>query len=230
MGHNTQFAGPRAADGLSAPRGETLLPFPPQPKKHYRASARTRGNVRESASQQDELRARPVRTRIAGQVRVRTMQAGQTRSCGVRAHTHKHPRTETPAVGSHAACAAALPSGSPPPRPPSERECLLVHNSVTSTSQWVRQPEAASTQFRTVENLSTVQPHKLRPCFRSPPKSPNTHTPTDSHGLWGALEQYLSDPWAPGHAVLCVWKPERRSFTHSRSHARSLEVRFLRSQ
>jgi hypothetical protein len=36
------------------------------------------------------------------------------------AHTHKHPRTETPAVGSHAACAAALPSGSPPPRPPSQ--------------------------------------------------------------------------------------------------------------
>jgi hypothetical protein len=32
VGHNTQFAGPRAADGLSAPHGETLLPFPPQPK------------------------------------------------------------------------------------------------------------------------------------------------------------------------------------------------------
>jgi hypothetical protein len=47
------------------------------------------------SSQQDELRARPVRTRIAGQVRVRAMQAGQTRSCGARAHTNKHPRTET---------------------------------------------------------------------------------------------------------------------------------------
>jgi hypothetical protein len=48
----------------------------------------------------------------------------------------------------------------------------------------------------TGENLSTVQPHKLRPCFQ---------VPTDSHeGLWGAHEQYLSDPWAPGHAVLCV--------------------------
>ena len=47
------------------------------------------------SSQQDELRARPVRTRIAGQVRVRAMQAGQTRSCGARTHTHKHPRTET---------------------------------------------------------------------------------------------------------------------------------------
>jgi hypothetical protein len=57
-------------------------------------------------------------------------------------------------------------------------------------------PSSLSTQFRTVENLSTVQPHKLRSCF----------------------------------AVLCVWKPERRSFTHSRSHARSLEVRFFRSQ
>ena len=32
MGHNTQFAGPRAADRLSAPLGETLLPFPPQPE------------------------------------------------------------------------------------------------------------------------------------------------------------------------------------------------------
>ena len=30
VGHNTQFAGPRAADGLSAPHGETLLPFPPR--------------------------------------------------------------------------------------------------------------------------------------------------------------------------------------------------------
>jgi hypothetical protein len=30
----------------------------------------------------------------------------------------------------------------------------------------------------------------------------------DSQGLWGPHEQYLSDPWAPGHAVLCVWKPE----------------------
>ena len=32
MGHNTQFGGWRAADGLSAPHGETLLPFPPQPE------------------------------------------------------------------------------------------------------------------------------------------------------------------------------------------------------
>ena len=66
------------------------------------------------SSQQDELRARPVRTRITGQVRVVVMQAGQTRSCGVRARTHKHPHTEMPVVGSHATCAAALPSVSPP--------------------------------------------------------------------------------------------------------------------
>ena len=65
------------------------------------------------------------------------------------------------------------------------------------------------------------QPHKLRTCFQ---------VPTDSQGLWEAHEQYHSDPWAPGHAVLCVWKPERRSFTHSRSHDRSLEVRFFRRQ
>jgi hypothetical protein len=37
-------------------------------------------------------------------------------------------------------------------------------------------------------------------------------------GLWGVHEQYLSDLWATGHAVLCAWKPERRSFTHSKSH------------
>ena len=35
-------------------------------------------------------------------------------ACGARAHTHKHPRTEMPVVGSHATCANALPSGSPP--------------------------------------------------------------------------------------------------------------------
>ncbi len=72
----------------------------------------------------DEGKVRVSSTEITGQVRVRAMQAGQTRSCGVRAHTHKPPRT-----------------------------------------------------------LST-------------------------QGLWGPHEQYLSDPWAPGHAVLCVWKPE----------------------
>ena len=62
----------------------------------------------------DEGKVRVSSTEITGQVRVRAMQAGQTRSCGVRAHTHKHPRTEMPAVGSHATCAAALPSGYPP--------------------------------------------------------------------------------------------------------------------
>jgi hypothetical protein len=62
------------------------------------------------------------------------------------------------------------------------------------------------------------RPHELWPCFQ---------VPTDSQGLWGAHEQYLSDPWAPGHAVLCVWNPERRSFTHSKSHARLLSVRFF---
>ena len=62
----------------------------------------------------EELRAR---TRITGQVLVLVMQAGQTRSCGVRARTHKHPHTEMPVVGSHATCAAALPSGSPPTHP-----------------------------------------------------------------------------------------------------------------
>ena len=86
-------------------------------------------------------------------------------------------------------------------------------------------PRPPSHQFRTVgkkfaPKLSN-RPHKLWPCFQ---------VPTDSRGLWGAHEQYLSNPWAPRHADLCMWKPERRSFTHSRSHARSLDRAFCRSQ
>jgi hypothetical protein len=42
-----------------------------------------------------------------------------------------------------------------------------------------------------------------------------------------ASEQYLSELWAPGHAVLCAWKPKTRSFTHSKFHARLLSVRFF---
>ena len=61
-------------------------------------------------------------------------------------------------------------------------------------------------------HLSTVAPQ----IFSDPrPPSQRTYTlwpcfqvPTDSRGLWGPHEQYLRDPWAPGHAVLCVWKPE----------------------
>jgi hypothetical protein len=70
-----------------------------------------------------------------------------------------------------------------------------------------------------------------------PPRPPSQHSfgQLGPHRLSGSLgpgphEQYLSDPWAPGHAVLCVWKPERRSFTHSKCHARLLSVRFFRSQ
>jgi hypothetical protein len=111
--------------------------------------------------------------------RVRAMQAGQTRSCGARTHTHKHPLTETPVVGSQAVCAAALPSGSP-------------------------RPVLPSTQFRTVENLSTVQPHKLRTCFQ---------VPTDSQGLWGAHEQYLSDQWA-SDMRFCVCGSPRGDLSH----------------
>ena len=77
-------------------------------------------------------------------MRVRAMQAGQTRSCGARAHTHKHPRTKMPAVGSHATCAAALPSGSPPA------------------------PSSLSTQFRTVENCQPSNPTNFGLVFRSP--------------------------------------------------------------
>ncbi len=35
VGHNTQFAGPRAAGRFSAPRGETLLLLPPRPSQTY---------------------------------------------------------------------------------------------------------------------------------------------------------------------------------------------------
>jgi hypothetical protein len=82
-------------------------------------------------------------------------------------------------------------------------------------------PPRPPSQFRTVgkkfaPNCPT-DPTNFVLVFRSP----------DSRGLWGAHEQYLSNPWAPLHADLCMWKPERRSFTHSRSHARSLEVRFF---
>ena len=41
VGHNTQFAGPRAADRLSAPHGETLLLLPPRPSQTY---TRARGH------------------------------------------------------------------------------------------------------------------------------------------------------------------------------------------
>jgi hypothetical protein len=41
-GHNAQFGDYRTAGRLSAPRGETLLLFPPQPIEHFMASARAR--------------------------------------------------------------------------------------------------------------------------------------------------------------------------------------------
>jgi hypothetical protein len=42
-GHNTQFADYRAAGRFSAPRGETLLLFPPRHSKTFMASKRARG-------------------------------------------------------------------------------------------------------------------------------------------------------------------------------------------
>jgi hypothetical protein len=107
----------------------------------YLVRTRIAGQVRVCAMQSGQTRSCGSR-RIAGQVRVRAMQAGQTRSCGARAHTHKHPRTETPAVVSHATCAAALPSGSP----------LVL-----------------STQFQTVENCQQSNPTNFGLVFRSPP-------------------------------------------------------------
>jgi hypothetical protein len=77
-------------------------------------------------------------------VRVRAMQAGQTLSCGTRAHTHKHHHTEMSAVGSHATCAADLPSSSPPDQ------------------------SSLSTQFQTVENCQPSNPTNLGLVFGSP--------------------------------------------------------------
>jgi hypothetical protein len=42
---NAQFAGYRGAGRFSAPHGETLLLLPPQPIKHYTASARAKGTA-----------------------------------------------------------------------------------------------------------------------------------------------------------------------------------------
>jgi hypothetical protein len=117
----------------------------------------------------------------------------------------------------------------PPPRPPFQfwpdyyRNPCICNRWPFSSARG----SGARVQIRTVgkkiaPNCPTDPTNfGLQSCFQ---------VPTDSQGLWGDHEQYLSDPWEPGHAVLCVWKPERRSFTHSRSHARSLKVRFFRSQ
>jgi hypothetical protein len=131
---------PRPARARAAPRSSPL--FAPRPRSTWVSLRTARQVVKPNV---EELRARPgLRTRITGQVRVRAMQAGQTRSCGARAHTHKHPRTEMPAVGSHATCAAALPSGSPPA------------------------PSSLSTQFRTVENCQPSNPTNFGLVFKSP--------------------------------------------------------------
>jgi hypothetical protein len=70
-------------------------------------------------------RCRQARPAAVVRARTHTSTRAQRRahthtSTRARAHTHKHPRTETSAVGSYATCAAALPSGSPPPRPLSQ--------------------------------------------------------------------------------------------------------------
>ena len=67
----------------------------------------------------EELRARPAHKNHRSGAGARDAgrpdpQLWNTEYCGAGVHTLKHPRTEMPAVGSHATCAAALPSGSPP--------------------------------------------------------------------------------------------------------------------
>ena len=91
--------------------------------------------------------------------------------------------------------------GAPPPppasRPPPEWKCFFM------------------------ENFPTVLTDRVRPLAK------NLGTRSSWGGLWGVHEQYLSNLWATGHAVLCAWKPERRSFPHSKSYARLLSVRFF---
>jgi len=157
------------------------------------------------SSQQDELR-----TRITGQrACAPALQPGQRahRPCRysgawVRGCARTHPGS------ARASCVPQL-------HPPSACPALLL---VLPLSLMI---DGVSDSWQKICPQLSNRPHKLWPCFQ---------VPTDSRGLWGAHEQYLSDPWAPGHADLCVWKPERRSFTHSKSQARLLSVRFFRSQ
>ena len=72
-----------------------------------------------------------------------------------------------------------------------------------------------------IENFPTVPTDRVRPLAK------NLGTRSSWGGLWGVHEQYLSNLWATGHAVLCAWKPEKRSFTHSKSHDWLLSVRFF---
>jgi hypothetical protein len=133
--------GPRPARARAAPRSSPL--FAPRPRSTW-VSLRT---ARQVVKPTWRSSGPGLRTRITGQVRVRAMQAGQTRSCGARAHTHKHPRTEMPAVGSHATCAAALPSGSPPPRLPFQRsfgQLKIVNRPTPQTSALFSGPHGLS--------------------------------------------------------------------------------------
>ena len=99
----------------------------------------------------------------------------------------------------------------------------LVHTAAAPPFRLPCPPPRAPSQFRTVGK-------KFAPNCPTPQTLALFSVPHRLSGLWGAHEQYLSNPWAPRHADLCMWKPERRSFTHSRSHARSLDRAFFRSQ
>ncbi len=122
-------------------------------------------------SQQDELR-----TRIAGQ---RACRAGAHRPCS-QASVRTGP-AGIPVRGYVDVRAYTLEAREPRAYPPS----------ACPPSSWSSLSVSDSWQ-KNCPQLSN-RPHKLRPCFQA-------RVPTDSQGLWGAHEQYLSDPWAPGHA------------------------------
>ena len=82
-------------------------------------------------------------------------------------------------------------------------------------------PATGVEMFFFMENFPTVPTDRVRPLAK------NLGTRSSWGGLWGVHEQYLSNLWATGHAVLCMWKPERRSFTHSKSHDWLPSVRFF---
>ena len=103
-------------------------------------------------SQQDDLR-----TRIAGQVRVRAMQAGQTRSCGARANTQAPAHRD--ACGRLTRNLRSCPTLrlSPPPRPPSQHsfgQLKIVNRPTPQTSALFSGPHGLRVFGDLMSNIS----------------------------------------------------------------------------
>ena len=199
-------------------------------------------------SQQDVLRARLVRTRIVISTRSRAPRVCDQHAPRVCVRAHTHPRTRTPPSSPQFLTVSRKTTS---PVPHEFWDWIHSHTPPRTCSPSSRHPPLTHYPFppRSLVCGGQPNPHKSRlvvshrtcpPLSSSPhahsfvigPAVINTHT-IFGHafgGLWGAHEQYLSDLWSPGHAVLCVWKPERRYFTHTKSHARLPSVStFFRS-